>query len=64
MDQQLDIYVNVERPSPTQSNRSREKKSSKHIYENVMIGARKPGPAVSGNTQDESMIFVVLFVFR
>ncbi|KAG7223712.1 hypothetical protein INR49_015439 [Caranx melampygus] len=46
MDQQMDIYVNVERPSPAHSNTSKEKKSSKHIYENVIIGTRKAGPVL------------------
>ncbi|XP_074483081.1 uncharacterized protein LOC141762859 [Sebastes fasciatus] len=45
---ELDIYVNVERPSANPSHRKRETKSSEDIYENVSWELKRTGPALSG----------------
>ncbi len=53
MDQQWDIYANVEGPSEDDGKWRREIKTSEEIYTNVCemqtLEASKPGPAISGN---------------
>ncbi len=51
MDQQRDIYANVEGPSEDDSQWRREIKTSERIYSNEIqaLEASKPGPAISGN---------------
>lgn len=51
MDQLLNIYANIERPSGNPSKRKREAQISENIYENVFINtleANRTGPALSG----------------
>lgn len=52
MDQLLNIYANIERPSGNHSRGQREVQSSENIYENVFVHTlevNRTGPALTGN---------------